>query len=820
MMHTKNLRNSKCKLCELSKTCRTVCIVGSGPVPCKLMFIGESPGEDEDRQGKVFVGKTGQLLNSIFFGTEIKREEVYITNVLKCHPPYNSKPNQHTVDTCSEAYLRREIALVKPQLIVVLGSMAAKTLLQDGTIKLEAVREKIWYTKGPLPKGIPFIVTYHPAATFHQPYLLKDIASDFEFAKGLLEGKLPKPREKSKYKRVKSIFDISGIRDAKWIDLDLETHGLDPFYSDRNILSIQLSIKEGEAYYLNWNNKIAEELKELLTVVSRLNGFNFKFDLKWLRCKVGINVDDLVINDTSQNLHLIDENFPSKALDVVAPSFTDMKAYKGKFQQLIRHYVKMHKEKKEGIKLATARLYKEAFRAIDLKTRVNYGCGDADAAGKLRRYFRPLLKEQGLIPLHRLMMNAVKMYVDIECNGFKIDVPKLHKFEERYGREVSETLMLLDKLAPYPVKHTSNPQLKQLIYGHWRCEAHLVRVGKLKKRYSTSKDALELILKDQIFKDTEDYLRKLLEFRKLGKLYNTYIKGMPRFLRDGDLIHTTYRLDGTDSGRTSSSDPNLQNIPRKGDIKEMFTSRWDDGVLIGFDCSQGELRIAAHESREPNLCRLFNSGVADIHRAVAALVLDKKETKVTEEERYCAKQVNFAVLYGAGASTTAQEMVEYGISEDDAYKFIRKWHKMFPGWRDHVTAVERFIIDNNFICNAYGRYRHLYILDPQSNEGATNLRIGVNAQIQGGLSDYNKQCGYNVYRRIRKFNRQVLMVAEVHDQFIVDAKKKYTKDVVEIVKEEFENVDTSDFGFKFRVPMKVDVKVGPNWKDMEVYVDS
>lgn len=822
-----SIRNANCKLCELHKTAKHVCLIGSGPMPSRLMLIGESPGEEEDREGKVFIGKAGKGLDSILLGTNIDRSTIYISNAIKCHPPNNSKPDNETIDICSRTYLSKEILEVQPELIVCLGGLAAKALLQENTVKVGDVRNRIWYTKKPLPSGIPFIITYHPAAVFHQPELLESIVKDMEWSQKLLAGELVAPKKKVDYKKIDNIWMIPNIAQSKWIDLDLETDGLNPFLKNKEILSVQISVDSGIAYYLDWNETVALDLKVLLKSEGiRINGHNIKFDLKWLRVKAGIIFDGKV-NDTIQDIHLLDENFPNKSLDNVAANFTELHGHKDQFKKLINMYIKLHKKKKEPITYARSRLWGKAYKTIPINTRIKYGCGDADATGRLRRVFKTKIKEQDLVPLHRLMGNVTKLYVDMECNGAKVNTALVNDLDNVYQKKIRKLITNLDMLSPVTLNHNAPLQLRQLLYGTWKLTNYPIKQGKKIVNYSTGQAAIDQILDDDIPDKIRAYLDNISKFRKIGKLYSTYIKGMPRYLTDDNYIHANWRLDGPETGRTSCNEPNLQQIPRKGDIKQLFISRYGkSGKLLQVDISQGELRIAAHVSNESNLIRLFEMDAYDIHTAVAASIYHKLPEDVTDDERFSAKTVNFLILFGGGARTLAQALNKEAkatkgktVSIQEASKILHVWNRQFPGWNDYKHETEAFVIDNNYVRNIFGRYRHLFILDPTTSEGQSQLRSAVNSPIQGGLSDYNKLCGYNIWRRIKSNKKlsKALFIMEVHDQYLLDMPEDLIPLVAPIIKEEYENVDTSEFGFKFKVPMRVEIKTGTNWKEMKAY---
>lgn len=809
--------NSNCKLCELHENANTVCLMGRGSANARIMLIGEAPGREEDAKGKVFVGDAGKMLKSILEVFNLDEEQdVYITNPVKCHPPSNIKPRVSHIESCAFKYLVEEIKAIHPRLIICMGDTAAKTMMQSNPIKIAELRRNIFYTQHPYISDIPFIVTYHPAAVFYNPELLEFISKDFEYALQILHNKIKPDRKRNSYIKVSSLDEIEELQSAKIINLDLETDGLNPFIKGKEILSFQISTAEGIGYYLDWTEENKYQLKKFLSRFNgTLNGHNIKFDLKWLWVKAGIKWTGKV-NDTLQNIHLLNENFPNKSLDVVATTFTKLKGHKKEFSNKIRDYVKMHKDKKEPIRQAMARLWKQAFFSIPESVRIKYGCGDSDSVGRLRNIFIPKIREEGMYELHKLLMESVKMFVDIESNGMKIDLSKVQQYKDDYEYRIDTIWEQLNILAPKVENHNSNLQLRQLLYGNWRLTPHEVRVGKKRVRYSTSKDALELILQDRITNDQRTYIQKVLEYRKYTKLYGTYIVGLPKYVDDYGYIHADWNLSGTDTGRSSCSNPNLQQIPRKGDIKEIFISRFGrKGKLLQIDVSQGELRIAAHESNEPTMIRLFREGTNDIHTSMGALINKKPENKVTEDERYNTKQVNFLVLYGGGAQTAAQEMKSLTISK--ALEFIDMWHKTFPGWKKHAEEVRKFVLDNGYVVNSFGRRRRLHILNPNTKEGMTILRKALNSPIQGGLADYNKLCGVALWKRIDNADMESKLIGEVHDAWMLDVPDNEIDKVAEMAIEEFENPNTERFGFKFKVPMKIDIKVGSNWKDMEDY---
>jgi DNA polymerase-1 len=375
----------------------------------------------------------------------------------------------------------------------------------------------------------------------------------------------------------------------------------------------------------------------------------------------------------------------------------------------------------------------------------------------------------------------------------------------------------MDRLVP-GLNPGSWKQLRALVYGKWKCIPHEVRVGKKKVRYSTGKDAIELILQDEIDDNIRNYLTRLLKFRQNDKLYGTFIKGMPRYLRGENLIHAEWNMVGTDTGRFSCSNPNLQQLPRKGPIKGLFISRFRKGLIGAIDTSQGELRWGAHIANEPRMIELFKQRDVDIHTSTARLLLNKK--LISDDERFNAKTVNFLIFYGGGAKTMAQGMK--GVTQQQAIDFIRRWHEEFPRVREHFKEVEAFVIEHHYVRNPFGRYRHLLILDPESDDGRTQIRQAINSPIQGGLTDYSKLCGVTLWRRLQKekLDKDCLIIGETHDEWKLDFRDERTVGIVyPIIKEVFEHESLElmekQFGIKLKVPMQVEVKVGYNLYEME-----
>jgi DNA polymerase-1 len=598
------------------------------------------------------------------------------------------------------------------------------------------------------------------------------------------------------YKKVYSVDEIPDIHTAKWVSVDLETDGFCPFLPGREILSVQLSVKEGTGYYLNWNPKVKEEVKKIMENPEQgKTGHNVsKFDRKWFR-KAGIRYRGKIF-DTLNAAQLLNENLLDKSLDTLTTEFTTLENHKDE----LKAYKKSQGKKFE-------------FKNVPEEIMVPYGCGDVDAALRLKNWFAPGLKKQGLMPLFNLQMRGMQLFSECEYSGWKIDVPLIDELADIYEKKINNLQRKLGNLNP-----RSWQQVGAILYDKWDLPA----MGKPKKwggppSKNTAEDTL---LKLSNLRGTTDeqkqFITRLLRYRELSKLLSTYILGLGDLLRPGDFVHANFKLHGAVTGRSSCVDPNLQNIPRTGDIKRLFISRYGErGRLLQVDVSQGELRVAAHRSQEETLLSYFRQGNIDIHRKVAARVLKKSEDKVTTEERKKAKIVNFGILYGGGVDKMASSM---GCSTEEAEVFLAKWNAEFPHWKEYVKAQEKLVIRRGYVVSDFGRRRRLPNAGYRTGPERAELRQAVNSPIQGGLFDYTLLCGCDLRDRIKKARiRKAHFLANVHDSWVLDTTEDHVEEISSMMQEVFKHPSTQEnFGFEFLCPMDIEVQVSKtNWLEMK-----
>lgn len=777
------------------------------------MFVGEAPGEREDQIHKPFQGRAGQMLDSFFKTFGINRTEVFISNAVHCRPPDNDTPDWKHIAACRK-YLEAEVRRVRPKLIVALGAVAAKSLLNRRSVSIADLRGKLHTMEG---TKIPVVVTYHPAGILRNNYFMEPAVEDFEWVMRILSGD-EKPKESEiKYRMINEPWNNIRLKDSP-IAVDFETTSLDTFTDDFQIRFVQICQEEGIAYICPWTPKVQAWFRDEIARNDKLTkiGHNIRYEFKCAG-RYGIRFKGEIF-DTLIAGHLIDENMPDKSLDYMATRFTPVKHHKDA----------MHKWQAED----KTRMLVDAPNEI----LIPYACGDVDATYRLFKIFRAKLKANdnygtlsgNLWELFKFQMEVLKgPLFEMEYRGIKVDMqllPQLRKYYKRRIRKYQE--ILHERVARAhgefgtTLNVNSHVQLKAVWYKQW----HFPALGKSKKwnappLKNTAEDTVLKLIhwlkvnRPVFWKSKIISLETVLEIRANRKLLSTYIDGMSDYIREGDLIHANFKMHGTVTGRWSCGDPGLQTIPRKGEIKKLFISRYgEDGCIFKCDLSQAELRWAAWIADERNMIRDLSSG-KDIHKIVASKAFKIPFDKVTDDQRKRAKTVNFGILYQAGKYKMAESM---GCSVDEAEEFINGWFELYPGFRRDVLAVKNEIRDRGFVRAWSGRVRRVPVLQPEGKEFQRALREGFNSRIQGGVSDFLVLGMLELYKEIKKRKIEAVFIANVHDEIVLDTLKIHTQELSDLCVDIFtkRNIIRRLINRNLTVPIEVETAAGPNWLEV------
>ena len=381
-------------------------------------------------------------------------------------------------------------------------------------------------------------------------------------------------------------------------------------------------------------------------------------------------------------------------------------------------------------------------------------------------------------------------------NGFKVDVNRLNELGQIFNEKLNSLEQVIYQMAGHEFNISSPKQLGVIIFE----EMMLAKGKKNKTGYSTSADVLEKLAKKHPFP------KMILEYRKYAKLVSTYINGLNNELAEDDLIHTTFKQSLTLTGRLSSVEPNIQNIPIRTEegrlIRSAFVPRKNDGMLVSADYSQIELRVLASVSNCQTMINEFNEG-RDFHSSTAAKVYGISIDDVTPAMRRVAKAVNFGIVYGMSAFGLSEDLE---ISVQEANTFINKYFEAYPEIKEFLNTVVSSTEQNGYTKTIFNRRRYIPEIS-STNYMVKELgkRTAMNAPIQGSAADIMKYAMIKVSEEFKKNNLQSKMVAQVHDELIIDC----VKEEIEIVKEILRNVMSS--AVTINVKLDVDVELGSTW---------
>jgi len=575
-----------------------------------------------------------------------------------------------------------------------------------------------------------------------------------------------------------------------WV-FDTETTGLNVFES--SIIGLSFALKPFQAYYVPLNHpdsdfrdaEVLEKLKPLFESEKlHKGGQNIKFDglMLWQH---GISLRGIAF-DTMVAHYLISPGTRQHNLDYLAEVYLNYRMIP--IEKLIG---KKGKNQKNMMDIPVQQVYR-------------YACEDADITLRLKELLEQKLKETETYQLFvDVEMPLVHVLMKMEINGVKLDVDFLKQMSRELGQELKKLEEEIYQLAGTVFNINSPQQLGQVLFE--KLEIHKQFGNRRPKKtptgqYSTSESILEKYARHPL-------VGKILEFRKLAKLKSTYVDALPSLIskRTGRL-HTSFNQTVTATGRLSSSDPNLQNIPIRGElgrkIRRAFIPENPEDYILSADYSQIELRVMAHLSGDPALREAFLRG-EDIHASTAAAIFNIPIEMVTPEHRRKAKEVNFGIIYGISQYGLASRL---GISPEEAAEIIQNYFIRFPRVNDYMIHTIAFAHQHKYVTTILNRRRYIPEIDSKNANIRQNAeRIAINTTIQGSAADLIKLAMIRIQKRLEEKNMQTRMILQVHDELVFEVKASELDQVKELVKYEMENAIQMD------VPIKVDIGVGKNW---------
>lgn len=619
------------------------------------------------------------------------------------------------------------------------------------------------------------------------------------------------PWEKNNYhlvttrKELADIFHRIASPDTRVIAIDTETTGLD-IIEDIPI-GVSLSFEPGNAYYIPAHE---EHLLggTLLTTETHLPEYSKTEVWQGLNNALKKRQGILVAHNLKFDLHMLQNvgvqcGDHSKFCTMVAAWLTN--PAEGGFSLdflTLRHFGYQKIPTSALIGKETGR---HSMLAVPLAELSEYACEDVDATVRLWLLYEDRLKtEKDLQKLfYDLEMPILNLLCEMERTGVHIHSEYLGELTA----EIQTTLLKIEAeiftIVGEPFKISSPKQLGDILFEKLKVHEKLGYKGKLARTtqgYKTDASVLEQF-------EEHPVVEKIQQHRELSKLLSTYVLVLPKLVKKSTgRVHTHFNQIGTATGRLSSSDPNLQNIPVKTEwgkrVRAAFNATTSNYHIISADYSQIELRVLAHLSQDPNMLRAFNSG-ADIHRQTAAQILGKQLNEVTSAERNSAKAINFGIIYGMGPQRLAKQQK---ISLAEAKLFIEKYFQNFSGVKKYLDDQRASAHAHAFVKTYFGRIRPIPALmskNPMEAKLAENMAI--NSPIQGTAADIMKLGMLAVAKNLQLANLKTKIVIQVHDELVFDGPKDEFGKVQQIVKAAMEEA------VRFSVPMFVEVGAGKNW---------
>ena len=551
------------------------------------------------------------------------------------------------------------------------------------------------------------------------------------------------------------------------------------------VIGISFSWETGKGFYV----AVPQDSADAKIVLERLKPFfktekiekvsqNLKSDIKVL-AKYGVQVKGplfdtmiahyLINPDMRHSLNVLSETYLN-----YTPVFADEILGKGKNQK--------------------------SMRSIPVMKQAEFGVEDADIILQLKRHFSPELKEANTEKLfNEIEIPLLRVLADMELEGIRLDTHFLKSLSEELDEDITALEIEIYKTAGEEFNIGSPKQLGVILF------EKLKLVDKPKKtktgQYTTSEDVLSTLAQEH------KIIQHVLDYRGLVKLKNTYVDALPLQVEESTgRVHTDYMQTVAATGRLSSNNPNLQNIPirteRGRQVRKAFIPRDEDHVLLAADYSQIELRIIAALSQEDTMIEAFRQG-QDIHASTAAHVFNVPMEEVTRGQRSVAKTVNFGIVYGVSAFGLSNQT---DLSRSESKELIDTYYKTYPKLRNFISEQVQFAREQGYVQTVLGRRRYLKDINSRNAvvRGAAE-RNAVNAPIQGSAADIIKLAMINIHKKLNEGNYRTKMLLQVHDELVFDVYKPELEELKTLIKSEMENA------YKMEVPLEVDLGTGLNW---------
>jgi DNA polymerase-1 len=664
----------------------------------------------------------------------------------------------------------------KPEVLEILNYHGFKSIIKEIQPEQETHQSALFSSQGSL-------FSYTPESTSHE------VKSKEAKLQVITQNK------KGNYKLVVSKGELdellAKIRKNGLVSIDIETD--ERHFMECRLIGVALAVEEGEGYYIPILHKVQKEIsnEEIFSFLKEVCessdikkiGHNIKYEYIVLK-RYGIELRNIYF-DTMVASYLLQPEIQQHNLDKLAEQYLG--------------YTKVRYED------VTRKNLDKSLTLLDapIESVLNYASEDADIALRLYRVFKEKISANPKLEklLFEVEMPLIVVLAEMEMNGIKIDTEFLKNLSKELDKEIQATADEIFGLAGEVFNINSPKQLSYILFEKLKIEP----IEKTKTGYSTSEEVLEEL------SENYEIAKYLIKYRTLTKLKSTYVDELPNMIvKSTGRVHTSFNQTVTATGRLSSSNPNLQNIPVRDEIGKKIRSAFisEEGYLLGsFDYSQIELRVLAHVSDDKVLIEQFINN-EDVHTITASMVLGVEPHEVTPDMRRIGKTINFGIVYGISPYGLSKQLK---ISASEASEIINKYFETYKGIKEYILRTLEFVSKNGYVETIFGRVRYIPELKGRVyNKAQITLnkseRIAINTPIQGSAADIVKVAMINLYEKTK--NTTVKMLLQVHDEILVEVPQGDVSKYELMIKETLENAVT------LKVPLVVEYKFGKNWGDI------
>lgn len=580
-----------------------------------------------------------------------------------------------------------------------------------------------------------------------------------------------------------SVSDSSDINDQHLDELAIHAEAIegDPFYA--HIVGISFCKEKGISYYVPIRHKSGLNVGDALSIMKdvfeddniKKIGHDLKQDILLLR-QEGINLKG-ILYDVMIASYLLNPNRSDHSLETIV------------LENLLY--------KKRSLSDILDK--RKSFDDLPIDIATEYAAENAELIMELKGILFERLKDEELEELYfNIEMPLIYVLADMEESGVKLDKERLSELSEELQDELKKIENKIYEIAGEKFNINSPYQLQRILFE----KIGLKPVKKTKTGYSTGMDVLEGL------SEVHELPKQILNYRTLFKLKTTYVDALPRLInRKTGRVHTSFNQTMTATGRLSSSNPNLQNIPIRGEwgtmMRKVFIAEMGN-ILISADYSQVELRILAHISQDEGLIESFKNGI-DIHTRTASELFGISEGNVTSDMRRVAKSINFGIVYGISPYGLAEAL---GISQKEAAVYIENYFKKHRGVKNYIENTINSAKKNGYVKTIMGRKRPVpEINSPNSNLRQQAERLAINTPIQGTAADLIKIAMINIWKELKLQKLKTKIILQIHDELVFESPEEELKIVMELIKREMEKA------IPLSVPLKVDIGYGRNWAE-------